>query len=445
MNTAPDKLTSRRQFLKHSAVLGGALAAPSILAGKTFGAESGDTLRVGLIGCGGRGTGAANQALNADKNVVLTAMADAFEDRLKSSLENLKKAAVADRVKVEPGRCFVGFDAYQKVIDSGVDVVLLATPPGFRPQHLKAAVAAGKHIFTEKPMAVDAPGVRMVMAAAEEAKKKKLSLVAGFCWRYEPARREFYKRIHDGAIGDVRAIHATYLAGPVKPMPPASDRPAGMGDMEWQMRNWYNFVWICGDGLVEQACHSVDKIAWAMKDAPPLKAVATGGRQVPNNTGNIFDHIDVFYEFANGVRATMAQRQISGCHTDNSDYLIGSTGTGTIRGWNPPEIRNQESWRYRGEKRDMYQIEHDELFASIRKGEPLNDGVWMAQSTMMAIMGRMAAYTGQEIMWEQALNSQEDLTKIALGQENEPGDPKLSWDVKPRFLPVPTPGKTKFI
>jgi len=228
-------------------------------------------------------------------------------------------------------------------------------------------------------------------------------------------------------------------------MPPASDRPAGMSDMEWQMRNWYNFVWICGDGLVEQACHSVDKIAWALKDVPPLKAVATGGRQIPNNQGNIFDHIDVFYEFANGVRATMAQRQISGCHSDNSDYLIGSTGTGTIRGWNLPEIRSQESWRYRGEKKEMYQIEHDELFASIRKGEPMNDGVWMSQSTMMAIMGRMAAYSGQEITWEQALNSQEDLTKIALGQESEPGDPKLSWDVKPRFLPVPLPGKTKFI
>src|SRR5881392_3268213 len=204
MNTPSQ--TSRREFLKTSAIAGTILAAPAILPGKLFAAEGGDTLKIGLIGCGGRGSGAADQALNADKNVVLTAMGDAFEDRLQTSLKNLQTKH-ADKVKVTPDKCFVGLDAYQKVIDSGVDVVLLATPPGFRPVHLKAAVAAGKHIFCEKPVATDSPGIRSALASVEEAKKKKLALVAGFCWRYDYPRRGLFQRIHEGAIGDLRAIY----------------------------------------------------------------------------------------------------------------------------------------------------------------------------------------------------------------------------------------------
>ena len=426
--------SSRRQFIRTSgkAVIGGVLISQVSLSEKTFAANA-DTLRVGLIGCGGRGTGAAAQALAADQNVILTAMADVFENRLKGSLNTLKKEAGA-RVQVAPDHCFVGVDAYQKLIDSGVDVVLLAAPPWFRPVHLRAAVAAGKHIFCEKPMATDAPGVRSVVESVGKAKQKNLALVAGFCWRYEPGRREFYKRIHDGAMGEIRAIHATYLTGPVKPMPPASQRPSGMGDLEWQLHNWYNFAWLSGDGLVEQACHSVDKIAWAMNGLLPIKAVATGGRQIPNNEGNIFDHIDVFYEYENGVRAFMAQRQINNCYGDNSDYLLGATGTGTIKGWNAPIITGKERWRYSGAKKDMYQVEHDELFASIRKGAPINDGVWMANSTLMAIMGRMAAYTGQEITWEMALNSQEMLVPE-----------KLDWSMNLPIAPMAVPGKTKFV
>ncbi|MBI4326872.1 MAG: Gfo/Idh/MocA family oxidoreductase [Chloroflexi bacterium] len=426
--------SSRRQFLKTSgtAVMGGVLMSQVSLSEKSFAANA-ETLRVGLIGCGGRGTGAAAQALAADRNVILTAMADVFGDRLQGSLNTLKKEA-GERVQVAPDHCFVGVDAYQKLIDSGVDVVLLAAPPGFRPVHLKAAVAAGKHIFCEKPMATDAPGVRSVVESVGQAKQKKLALVAGFCWRYEPGRREFYRRIHDGAMGEIRAIHATYLTGPVKPMPPASQRPSGMGDLEWQLQNWYNFVWLSGDGLVEQACHSVDKIAWAMNGLLPIKAVATGGRQIPNHEGSIFDHIDVFYEYENGARAFMAQRQISNCYSDNSDYLLGATGTGTIKGWNAPVIAGKERWRYGGEKKDMYQVEHDELFASIRRGEPINDGVWMANSTLMAIMGRMAAYTGQEITWEMALNSEETLVPE-----------KLDWNMSLPIAPMAVPGKTKFV
>ena len=431
--TNQDQLTTRRNFLKTSAAAGAALSAPAILSGNLFAAENSETLRIGLVGCGGRGSGAAEQALNADKNVVLTAMGDAFSERIQSSLGELQKKH-PDRVKVTPEKCFTGIDAYQKVIDSGVDVVLLCTPPGFRPVHLRAAVEAGKHIFCEKPMATDAPGVRSVIESVKLAKEKKISLVAGFCWRYEGARREFYQRIHDGAIGEVRAVYATYYTGPVKPMPPANTRPSGMGDLEWQLRNWYNFVWICGDGLVEQACHSVDKIAWAMKDATPRSAVAVGGRSTPNHQGNIFDHMFITYQFDNNVRAFMGQRQVANCHSENSDYIMGAEGFAQIPGWAAPRIQGKVDWKYSGPATAMYQQEHNELFAGIRSGKFLNDGDRMAHSTMMAIMGRMAAYTGQEVTWEDALNSKEQLVPA-----------QLDWKMSLDFPPLATPGTTKFI
>jgi predicted dehydrogenase len=429
MNTSSDAFKTRREFLKTSALIGGALAAPAILPTSILGDQTTDTLRIGLIGCGGRGSGAASQALNADKNVVLTAMGDAFEDQLQRSLQGLQKDH-AEKVKVTPDKCFVGLDAYQNVIDSGVDVVLLATPPGFRPVHLKAAIDAGKHVFCEKPMATDAPGVRSVFESAKAAKEKNVSLVAGFCWRRDVARREFYRRIHDGAIGDIRAIYATYYTGPVKPMPDPSARPQNMGDLEWQMRNWYNFVWLSGDGYVEQACHSVDKVAWAMNDEPPLKAVAVGGRGTPNHQGNIFDHMFVVYEYANDVRAFVGQRQVGNTYSENSDYLMGSLGFGKIPGWQAPYIKAKENWRFHetGPKTDMYQNEHNELFASIRCGKPINDGQWMTQSTLMGIMGRMAAYTGQEITWEQALNSQLKLVP-------DSPDWKMTLDIRPMAMP----------
>ncbi|HSU53654.1 MAG TPA: Gfo/Idh/MocA family oxidoreductase, partial [Candidatus Dormibacteraeota bacterium] len=411
MNTPLNALTTRRDFLKTSALVGGVLAAPAILPGNLLAAGKTGTIKIGLVGCGGRGSGAASQALNADPDVELIAMGDAFEDQLQKSLQSLQKSH-GEKVKVTPERSFVGLDAYQKVIDSGVDVVLLATPPGFRPTHLKAAIDAGKHVFCEKPMATDAPGVRSVMESVKVARDTKVSLVAGFCWRRDTARREFYKRIHAGAIGDIRAIYATYYTGPVKPMPAASDRGADVGDLEWQMRNWYNFVWLSGDGYVEQCCHSVDKVAWGLKDQAPLKAVAVGGRQIPNNQGTIYDHMFVVYEFPNEVRAFVGQRQTSGCYSENSDYLMGSEGVAKIPGWQAPYIKGKTNWRYHeneADKKDMYQVEHNELFASIRSGEPINDGEWMAQSTLMGIMGRMAAYSGQEITWEQALNSDDKL------------------------------------
>lgn len=429
--------SSRRNFLKKSTavMVGSALAGPFILRQKTAAAVNQETLRVGLIGCGGRGTGAATQALTADKNIVLTAMGDAFSDRLQNSLKSLKAdETVGSKVQVDPDHCFIGFDAYQKVLASGIDVVILATPPGFRPQHLKAAVAAGKHIFCEKPMATDAPGVRSVLESVAEAKKKNLSLVAGFCYRYSDGERGFFQRVHDGALGEIRAIQTTYNTGPIW----SHERKPDWTDMQWQMRNWYYFTWLSGDHIVEQAVHSIDKMAWAMKDVPPAKATALGGRQVRTAPvfGHIYDHFSVVYEYADGTRAFHFCRQQANCASDNSDYILGSKGTGHVIAFGPLTIEGEKSWRFTPgpQHRNMYQIEHDELFASIRAGKPMNDGVRMAHSTLLAIMGRMSAYTGQVITWEQAMQSKESLIPE-----------RLDWDVALEVPPVAIPGKTKFV
>lgn len=436
MNTPSSKLTTRREFLgASSAVLGGILSAPAILAAGSRTAENGDTLRVGLIGCGGRGLGAANEALTADKNVILTAMGDVFEERIQSGLRSLQTAHPT-KVKVSPDQCFVGLDAYQKVIEAGVDVVILATPPGFRPAHIAAAVAAGKHIFTEKPMATDAPGVRSLLASAAEAKKKNIAIVAGFCYRYHHGVRALMQRVHDGEIGDIQAMYNTYNTSPGwSPFP----RQAEWTDLQYQVKNWYYYTWLSGDHIVEQAVHNVDKMAWAMKDVPPIKCYAHGGRQsrTAPEFGHIYDHFSVVYEYANGVRGFHFSRQQSNCANDSSDHYLGTQGVADIvQSFSGPfVVRGKSNWRFREtQATNMYQNEHDELFASIRNGKPINDGVWMAQSTLLAIMGRMAAYTGQQITWEEALNSQENLAPTI-----------TDWNSPVSFPPVAIPGQTKFI
>lgn len=425
---------NRRQFIKSSSavVLGGAVA-PYVGLRQSLLGQNAETIRIGLIGCGGRGSGAARQALNADSNVRLTAMGDVFSHRLQGSWDSLKRAA-KEKVDVDPAMRFLGLDAYQKVIDSGVDVVILTSPPAFRPRHLKAAVDAGKHVFCEKPMATDAPGLRLVMASVAEAKRKRLAVVAGFCWRYDFPRRAFYQRIHDGAVGDIRSIYATYYTGPVNPIVPETQRPADMTDLAWQLRYWQNFVWLSGDSICEQAIHSVDKIAWALREEMPVKAVANGGRQIPAHGGNIYDHFSVVYEYKSGLRTHLGSRQIAGCYNENSDYIYGSKGTGLINGWRDVRIEGENAWRYQGPKEDMYQIEHDELFASIRKSEPINDGDRMVTSCMMGILGRMAAYTGREVTWEEAMNSQEQLV---------PDD--LDWDGELPVRPMALPGRTALL
>ena len=403
------ELPSRRSFLRTSsaAALGGALAANLSIARGAHAAGS-DVLRVGLIGCGGRGTGAAAQALAADPNVQLTALGDAFADRLESSLQNLRNM-FSDKVAVAADHCFVGFDAYKNVIDSGVDVVILATPPHFRPAHLQAAVDAGKHVFAEKPVAVDAPGVRSVLETCQAAKNKGLSIVSGLCYRYDLPKRETIQRVHDGAVGEIVALNVNYNAGTLWMHP----RKESWSDMEWQLRNWLYFTWLSGDHNVEQHVHSLDKAAWVMHDEPPVKAWGLGGRQVRTQPefGHIFDHHAVVYEYASGVKLFSFCRQQAGCSVDVSDYVMGTKGTADLM---KHAIKSGDSsWRYRGEAPNMYQQEHNELFAGIRSGNPINNGEYMSRSTMMAIMGRMATYTGQTITWDQALASNDRLGPAA--------------------------------
>lgn len=435
--TTPNSALTRRDFLKTTTLAAATLAAPAILPGKLFAAENQPTLRIGLIGCGGRGTGAAGNALRADKNVELVAIGDVFPDQIEKSLKTLRSdAELATKVKVTQDKCFTGFDAYQKVIDSSVDVVLLTSPPGFRPLHLKAAVAAGKHVFAEKPMAVDATGVRSVIASAEEAKRKNLSVVAGFCYRYNNGVRALMEQIHNGTIGEMRAIHTAYNTQGLWSKP----RQPGWTDMEWQLRNWLYFTWLSGDHITEQAVHNLDKMSWAMKDVPPERCMAVGGRQARTGSeyGHIFDHFGVVYEYPNSVRGFHFCRQQINTTSDNSDCFMGADGVAQIaRSFSGPYvIRGKTNWRFKEEQkaRDMYQNEHNELFASIRNGKPINDGPWMAQSTLLAIMGRMAAYTGQVVTWEEALNSQENLFPE-----------KLAWDAPISVPPVAMPGFTKLI
>lgn len=423
----------RRDFLKTSALVSATGLVASF--GSTAGvyAAGSDILRVGLVGCGGRGSGAASQALNADPGAHLVAMGDAFADQIEGSLRALKgQKEIADRVLVPEENKFVGLDAYRYVVDT-CDVVILATPPGFRPEQLAYAVEKGKHVFTEKPMATDGPGVRWAMESVQKSKEKGTAMVAGFCWRYDYPRRALFEKVLAGEIGDVLCSYGTYLTGPVKPMPSADTRPAGMSDLEWMVRNWYNYTWLSGDGLVEQACHTVDWLAWSKGDKPPVSCTAVGGRQIPAQGGNIFDHIEVNYEWADETRGFLAQRQISGCHNENNLYLLGSKGKANIgRRGVSIDYANGESWTYKGESPNMYQVEHNEMFKSIRDGKPINNGDRMMISTLMAIMGRMAAYTGKEVTWEQALNSTDKIV---------PETP--NWDAPVQMPQLALPGTTE--
>jgi len=437
----PASEINRRTLIK-----GAAVAAPIVLGANAFAGSRRPTgpLRVGLVGCGGRGTGAALQAMKVKEDVVLAAVADLFPGRIEPTLERLTAALtppeeepdpdegpfidLSDRIQVDEDHRFVGLDSYRQLIDS-VDVVLLATPPVFRPLHMRHAVEQGKHVFAEKPWAVDAPGVRSVLASAALAREKRLSLVSGFCWRYNVRHRALFERVREGAIGDVRAFYSTYLASPNRVV----KREEGWTDVEFQIRNWYHTLWASGDHVVEQAIHSLDKQSWTFRDAPPLRVTATGGRQT-RKSGNIWDHFAATFDYADGAKAFHTCRQSENCDYDNNDWIFGAKGNAYINNWAPlHEITGENPWVYEGEGNDMYQQEHDELFASIVAGEPINDGEWAARSTMLGIMTRMSAYTGRTITWEQAMGSEERLGP----------DPIALADFEMRAPAIP--GKTSFV
>jgi len=420
--------TTRRRFLKTStAAVAGGLALGGTTPRNVHAAEEG-TLRIGLVGCGGRGTGAAVQALTADPNTQLVAMGEAFDDRLQASLRVLQKSKVADRVQVDPDHLFAGLDAYKKVLASDIDIVLLATPPHFRPEHLKAAIEAGKHVFAEKPVAVDAPGVRSVLETTALAKTKNLAIVSGLCWRYEDRTIELMKRLHDGAIGDIFSMEAIRYGGGVWTRP----RKPEMTEMQYQMTNWYYFTWLSGDFNVEQHVHELDKVAWLLGDRYPVSCIATGGRLVRTGAdqGHIYDHFASVFEYDDGAKFYASSRHQPGCARMNTVKAIGTKGMVDAKA---RAITGQVEWQDTEKRTQMHQREHDAMYAALRRGEIINNGEYMARSTLMGIMQRMSAYTGQTITWEMAMNSQQRL-----------GPTEYTWDTPIEVPEVALPGKTKF-
>ena len=434
-NSKTQEGPSRRDFLKTTAVLGGAaLAAPLTIARGAHAAGS-DVIKVGLIGCGGRGSGAAANAMNAGKDVRLVAMADIFADHLENSRQRLKKM-YPEQAVVDDAHCFVGFDAYQKLIHCGVDVVLIACTSHFHPAYLKAAIDAGRHVFCEKPHGLDVPGLKMAMAAAEEAKKKKLCLVSGLCWRYDAGVRETIRHIHDGQIGEIVAIQATRVGG----LYDRRERQPQWNEMQFQFKNWYYFNWLSGNDTAQTLIHQIDKASWALGDVPPLRAWGMGGRQVcvEPRYGDEFDHQAMVYEYANGVRLFGYCRHIPGCYNGAAVVVIGSKGRAFMP--DQPRIEGEKPWRYKGRPANMTDAEQKELFDAVRAGTTINNGHYMCLSSMLAILGQMVCYTGQEVTWEQAMKSE---SSFAL--------PRYGWDVEPPVKPGPDgryptamPGITQF-
>jgi predicted dehydrogenase len=414
---------ARRDFLKTAAAaaVGTTLAGSGNLTG-VF-AQGSDAIRVGVIGCGGRGTGAVGDALRGAEGVTLVAMGDVFKDRLEESFNRLKKEH-GDKIEVTPDAMFSGFDAFEKVIASNANYIILASPPGFRPQHLKAAVAAGKHIFTEKPVAVDGAGIREVLKLADEAKAKNLGVGAGTQRRHQTGYVETLKRVHDGAIGDIVHARAYWNQGALW----KRDRQPDWTDMEWQLRNWLYFTWLSGDHIVEQHVHNLDVVNWAM-NAHPVRAMGMGGRQVRTGPewGHIYDHFAIDYEYPSGVHMMSMCRQIPNCANSVSEALQGTRGRVQVNAY---EIAGPAAWKFSGTDSRPYIQEHTDLIASLRAGSPINELKSVAESTLTAIMGRMSAYTGKAVTWEQALASKEEWApkQLTFGSVPTP--------------PVPMPGQT---
>jgi myo-inositol 2-dehydrogenase / D-chiro-inositol 1-dehydrogenase len=444
----PSNPCSRRQFLKQSSL---AIAGTAALAQAPFvltsHAAPDSPIRIGLIGCGGRGSGAVADALGAttdvkypqagyhteniaanagtlNANIQLVALADVFPDRLNACREQFAKL----NINIAQEKCFTGFDAYQKLLAvAEINYVVLATPPHFRPLHLKAAIEAGKNVFMEKPVAVDGQGVRMVMEAGELAKQKGLAIVAGTQRRHQRPYTETIKRIHDGAIGELLYARAYWNGGQIWVI----ERQQGWSDMEWQLRNWPYFTWLSGDHIVEQHVHNLDVINWVM-NAHPLKAIALGGRQVRTEKkyGHIYDHFAVEFEYADGARVFSQSRQMHRCEGKVEEAVVGTKGSSNCKDWIRP--KGGELWRFREPGPNPYQQEHADLIASIRCGQPLNEAKAVAESTLMAIMGRESAYSGRSVEWDEALNS-----KARLGPD------KYQMGDLP-FPEVAIPGQYKF-
>jgi predicted dehydrogenase len=438
---------SRRDFLKTATVAAGAAVVSNLSLASAVHAAGSDEIKVGVIGCGGRGRGAAENVLNAARGVTIHAVGDVFkfqadgarkhlENFLKSEKEGKTARELGNKVDAE-GRCFDGLDAYKAVIDSGANYIILATTPGFRPIHLQAAVSAGKNIFTEKPVGVDGPGIRKVLEAYEVAKNRDLKIAAGTQRRHQLAYLETMKRLHDGAIGDIVGGRCYWMQNILwQHIDDLKKHPEIQGDVATQIFNWYNYTWLCGDHIVEQHVHNIDVLNWAI-GAHPESAVGMGFRtRTDPKYGSIYDFFAIDFKYPKDVHALSMCRQISNCKSEIGEYMVGTKGnchtsdrnTYNING---KEVFTRKEWR---QHRDPYVQEHMDLIESIRSGKPLNELKQVAESTLTAIMGRMSAYTGKEVSWEQALNSKEDLM---------PKD--LTLDMSKPVAPVAIPGKTPLV
>ncbi|MBW3597422.1 MAG: Gfo/Idh/MocA family oxidoreductase [Planctomycetes bacterium] len=445
MSDAPkpaEKKTTRRNFIRNSSLLaaGAAVAGnvASLSVAQAAHAYGSDTIKIGLIGCGGRGTGAAGQAMNTQGGQVkLVAMADAFEDRLQASLRGLSSSK-PQQVDVPKDRQFVGFDGYKGVLESDIDMVLLATPPGFRPQHFEAAVTAGKHIFAEKPVAVDAPGVNRFLKANEEALQKQLAVAIGLQRHHEKAYQETIKRLQEGAIGDIVCTRVYWNGSGVWVNP----KQPGQTELEHQMRNWYYFNWLCGDHIVEQHIHNLDVSNWLV-GAYPVEANGMGGREVRVGPqyGEIFDHHCVEFTYANGVKMFSQCRHQPGTWSSVSEFAHGTNGHADISGAKIYKPGGEMAWSYGRGGGGGHQEEHHDLFRELREGRIPNEGEFGAMSTMTAILGRMATYSGNKVAMDEALEKGKDLAdedNLTSFKDNPPVQPDKDGGYEGS---VPTPGK----
>jgi predicted dehydrogenase len=432
---------TRREFVKQSSLLAGSLMAMPLMS-QGYHNSVDDVIKVALVGCGGRGTGAAMQALLSKQNVRLVAMADAFRDRLDSCYKSLQEdddegRNVKDKITVTDATKFVGFDAYSKAI-ALADVVILTTPPGFRPIHFAEAIKQGKHVFMEKPVATDPAGVKKVLEVAEEAKRKKLNVVVGLQRHYQNSYRELFKRVKDGMIGEITSGQVWWNNDGVW----VKMREPAQTEMEYQMRNWYYFNWLCGDHITEQHIHNIDVMNW-FKGAYPVKAQGMGGRQVRTGKefGEIYDHHYVEFHYADGTILNSQCRHIKGTYAIVDEMIIGTKG---VVKCGAAEITSKGKSLYKfdkGAENNPYQTEHDELFEAIAKGQyKFADTENGAKATLTSIIGRMATYSGEVIEWDKTLNS---------GISIQPA--RYAWDAPPPVLPdsnghypIATPGVTKY-
>jgi myo-inositol 2-dehydrogenase / D-chiro-inositol 1-dehydrogenase len=436
INSKPSETgLTRRGFLKTSALAASAATVGALDLSRTAQAAGNDVIRVGMIGCGGRCTGAAVQALTADKGARLVAMCDFFMDRVKEKRDQLKKEKGA-QVAVGDDYCFAGFDGYKRVIEAA-DVVLIANAAKFHPLHALAAIQAGKHVFVEKPHGIDPHGIKVMQRACDLAKEKKLSIVSGLQSRFHTGYIETIQRIHDGAIGDIVAIQEHWLRAPYG----LGGRQPGHSELQWQVSIQYRFRWLSGDDVPQTLSHNLDRSSWVMHNQVPIKCHGLGGRSsmIEGEYGDVFDHHAVVYEYENGVPIYACCRTTPGCYDNNSSVVLGTKGKVNLLNC---QISGETNWRWSG-KCDPYQREHDLLFAAIRSGEPLNCGAYMARSTMMGVMGQISCYTGKEVTWDEV--NQSDFYYLVKPEDCRDDMAPPTKPGSDGSYPVPKPGFTKMI